>query len=114
MTIQTRRNFMTTVIAGIATLPAAASFGATTGARTHVVDIRKHAFVPDKLTIKAGDSVRFVNRDFAPHTVTSDKGKFDSGSLMMNGTTQLKFPKAGEFPYSCTVHKTMHGRISVV
>ncbi len=113
MTLRTRRYFMTSAIAGLATLPVATAIAAATGARTHVVEIRNNTYVPANLAIRSGDSVRFVNRDIAPHTVTSDNGKFDSGRFLLGGSVTMTFVTPGRYPYFCQVHDEMHGNITV-
>ncbi len=39
------------------------------------------SFQPDRLTVAAGDTVVWINKDPFPHTATSTSGAFDSGSI---------------------------------
>jgi len=60
----------------------AASVAAQRGRKpvTHTVTVDGTAFKPATLTIKAGDSVVWVNKDIVSHTATSTAPKvFDSG-----------------------------------
>jgi len=82
-------------------------------ASLHKVSIANMAFNPAKLTIKAGDSVEWKNRDSAEHTAT-DKGKtWDTGILRRNKTSTIVFNTPGEFDYYCAVHPNMRGKITV-
>ncbi len=82
-------------------------------ATTHTVEIRGMAFAPAQLTIKAGDTVVFVNRDRAPHTATGRGGTFDSGRLRRGDQAALTFTSAGTYDYFCEVHPRMTAQIVV-
>jgi nitrite reductase (NO-forming) len=75
---------------------------------------------PSPLTIKAGTSVTWTNKDSSIHTVTSglpekgDVGTLFDSSLISPGNTFVRvFDKQGAFDYSCTLHPFMHGQIIV-
>ena len=69
------------------------------------------SFQPDVLTMRAGDSVVWLNRDPFPHTATSNG--FDS-RIIAAGQSWRYTPKArGEFPYVCTLHPTMKATLRV-
>ena len=75
-------------------------------AATTSATIQGSAFHPDPLTITAGDTVTWTNKDVATHTVT-DEGPaktFDSGNIAFNGTYTHTFNTAGNFTYYCTIH----------
>lgn len=84
------------------------------------------AYSPNPINVKVGQTVVWTNDDSAFHTVTSgtvggaDVGKeFDSGlagptALTTKGKTfEHKFDAAGEFPYHCTLHPAMVGKVVV-
>ena len=84
------------------------------------------AFSPNPIQAKVGQEVKWTNDDSAMHTVTSgtigtaDAGKlFDSGlqgpsALTAKGKTfEHKFDAAGEYPYFCTLHPAMVGKVVV-
>lgn len=77
------------------------------------VSIANLAFVPSGLTVRAGTTVTWTNNDAMSHTVTSDNGVFDSGTLARGGTFQFTFTEAGEFPYHCSIHPSMTATIVV-
>jgi plastocyanin len=82
-------------------------------AADHTVTISGFAFEPANLTIAAGDTVTFVNRDGAPHTATQNDGAFDTGRLGKDQQSKLTFTSAGTFAYFCDIHRGMTGQITV-
>ena len=80
---------------------------------THTVTIDASRFQPDMLTLKAGDSVVWVNKDIVAHTVTSQAGGSDSGIIVPGKPWKHKFNKTGEFAYTCTYHPTMKATLRV-
>ena len=85
----------------------------TASAATEAVTIKGFAFDPTSVTVKVGASVTWTNEDSAPHTITSDKGDWDSGRLVQGGTYTHKFDQAGTYAYKCTIHPTMQGTVVV-
>jgi plastocyanin len=81
----------------------------------HAVAIVDFQFMPDGITIKAGDSVTWTNSGGKPHSATSDaSGGFDSG-VLSPGDAPFKqsFPTVGTFHYHCSIHSSMTGIITV-
>lgn len=81
--------------------------GGSGGPGVNEVFIQGMAFNPSTITVTAGATVTWTNKDGFAHTVTSNTGIFDSGSLSTNGTFSHLFSTAGTFPYKCTIHPTM-------
>ena len=77
------------------------------------VHIRNFAYVPETVTIAAGDSVRFVQDDETAHTVTASDASFDSGNLAQHAVWTHAFAKAGTYAYICAYHPYMKGMIVV-
>jgi len=77
------------------------------------VYIKGMAFTPATLTVVAGTTVKWTNKDGVAHTVTSDTGVFDSGNVAANGTYSYMFMTAGTYTYTCLIHPTMKGKIIV-
>jgi plastocyanin len=73
-------------------------------------------FSPATITVVLGqnNTVTFVNKDTAPHTVTADGGAFDSGNLNSGASWTHTFATAGTFTYHCAYHSWMKGTIRVV
>ena len=80
---------------------------------TNIVTIKAMAFDQQSITIKAGQTVTWVNQDTIAHTVTDDQGGWDSGSLAPGAGYQHTFTKAGQYTYHCSIHPFMAGKIVV-
>lgn len=89
------------------------------------VTIQNFAFSPAKLTVTAGTTVTWTNKDGVTHDVTSAAGAgvnakttslFASGPLGQGQTFSHTFAKKGDFFYECTVHRklpAMHAEVVV-
>ncbi len=88
--------------------PAAAAAG-----KTHTVRIEGMKFVPERLEVKAGDTITWVNKDIVPHTVTAAEASIESGSVASNGSWKLVAKRKGEIAYICRFHPVMHGTLVV-
>jgi plastocyanin len=80
---------------------------------TNTVKIQGMAFSPSVITVTAGTTVKWTNYDNVAHTVTSDDGLFDSGSISTNGTFSQTFDSTGTYDYHCTPHPTMTASVVV-
>ncbi len=78
------------------------------------VAIVNFAFQPATVTIRAGDSVTWTNRDDTPHTATGDGGWFDTGLLMKGQSGNVTFTTPGTFGYYCAPHTFMRGTVVVL
>jgi plastocyanin len=90
----------TSAPAATAPAPAAQATGTS-------VTIQNFAFNPGSLTVKAGTTVTFTNQDSVPHTVTSDTGAFDSGTLAPGKSFTFTFQTPGSYSYHCSIHASM-------
>jgi plastocyanin len=61
-------------------------------------------FDDKEIEIAIGTTVVWVQEGSFPHTVTSDDGLFDSGTLRTGGSFEFIFTEAGVFPYHCEFH----------
>jgi plastocyanin len=77
------------------------------------VKVDNFSFSPQTLTIKPGTTVIWTNRDDIPHTVVSDDKVFKSKVLDTDEKFSFTFDKAGNFPYFCSVHPKMTGKVIV-
>ncbi len=82
---------------------------------TYQVVIDNFSFSPPTLTVRAGTTVTWINRDDVPHTATSTAKpkRFDSGALDTDGRYAHTFTEPGTYPYYCAVHPKMTGEIIV-
>lgn len=79
----------------------------------HTVMIEGMQFHPAELTVRRGERIVWVNKDFFPHTVTADNRAFDSHSIPANASWSYVATRKGAYAYSCTLHPVMKGRITV-
>jgi plastocyanin len=77
------------------------------------VNIDDFAFVPATLTVSAGSTVTWTNRDEEPHTVAASDGSFHSPGMGTGATFSHTFLTAGTFDYVCSIHPMMHGTVVV-
>ena len=80
---------------------------------TRTVTIEGMKFVPETVTVHRGDRVVWVNRDVLPHTVTATGGAFDSHDIAADASWTFEAHETGNFPYFCTLHTIMTGRLVV-
>ena len=81
--------------------------------RTHIVTISGFEFIPETLTVKAGDTVIWKNEDIVPHTVTTEGKGFDSKSIESKASWKHTAKKAGAYSYICAFHPTMKAKLIV-
>ena len=103
---------------------------AAAGPETHIVETAMGSgapgcetsnacYLPQDITINAGDTVTWDNVDNAAHTVTGGSpangpsGVFDSSLLMAKGVFSHTFDDAGYYDYFCMVHPWMIGSVTV-
>ena len=75
------------------------------------VRMTNFTFTPAVLTIRAGQTVRWVNLDSVAHTV--DLSGIVSNVLEHGDTYTQTFTAPGTYPYTCSTHPFMHGTIVV-
>lgn len=76
-----------------------------------------NVFLPDNIIVRAGTTVRWVNKDKTDHLLASvpvigSVGIF-STVIKPGEQWEYKFDKPGEFYYICFIHKVMYGKVSV-
>jgi len=94
------------------TIPALASAGGQ-AASTHSVVLKNIRYHPSTLSIKRGDTVRWLWEDKGTeHNVTGSRFK---SKTMSKGSFSVRFTRAGTFNYHCTIHVSegMKGKIVV-
>jgi plastocyanin len=88
--------------------------GVSSGPGTNEVWIQDMAFNPATIiSVAAGTTIKWTNKDAADHTVTSDSGLFDSGKIRKDGTYSYMFQTAGTYLYICAFHTSMTAKIVV-
>lgn len=82
--------------------------------RGQTVRMRNNCFSPMVLHAAPGETVTFVNRDTAPHTVTG-AGDWGTGfkELSTGMRFQVRLPERGLYLFDCVIHPGMVGAIYV-
>jgi amicyanin len=93
-------------------LALASALPGAAGAAELEVKIDNFTFGPQKLTVKAGDTVTWINEDDIPHTVVST-GHFRSKALDTENKYSFTFTTPGTYEYFCGLHPHMQGSIIV-
>ena len=104
------------LIAGVAGARAGAKTAAAsaqTALETRDVKIDNFTFGPADVTVKAGSTITWTNRDDIPHTVVSPDKVFKSKVLDTDDHFSFTFASPGTFTYFCSIHPKMTGRIVV-
>jgi plastocyanin len=97
------------VVSLLAATLAPSAFGAT-----RTVDITRAGFVPDRLTIDAGDTVTWTNKDTTQHQVVADGGDFPASPVLQpNQAYSHRFLRSGSFGYRDAFVRNQRGRIIV-
>ena len=97
-----------------AALPELTAAGeAAAAASSAPVTIDNFAFAPPTLTVTAGTTVTWKNEDDSPHRIGDKNGTFKSAALDTDDTFSHTFAAPGEYPYICTIHPYMVGKIIV-
>ena len=81
------------------------------------------AYDPATMTVKKGDKITVTNKDTLPHTVTSGTGpsdpntgkQFDTSIIEAGATADIQTTNLnpGQYPFHCTVHPYMTGKLVV-
>jgi plastocyanin len=77
------------------------------------VNIDNFVFGPQTITVPVGATVTWTNKDDIPHTSVSTEGVFKSKVLDTDEKFSYTFTKAGTYPYYCTIHPKMTGKVVV-
>ena len=83
------------------------------GASPAEVNIEFSDYRPSRLDVLPGETVTWSNVSQRTHTVTSDKGLFDSGQVVGGGRFAFRFEAVGTYAYHCTIHPGITGEIDV-
>jgi plastocyanin len=87
---------------------------ADTAASAGAVSIDNFTFGPQSLTVKAGTTVTWTNKDDIPHGIASANNGFaKSKALDTDDSYSFTFTTPGTYQYFCYVHPHMTGTIVV-
>lgn len=95
-------------------LPQAAAGGLAGASAMNEVTIDNFAFSPKTASIAVGSKLTWQNRDDVPHRIKSADNRFAGSPLLdTKASYSVRFPESGEFPYFCSVHPVMQGKVVV-
>ncbi|SHG48846.1 Cupredoxin-like domain-containing protein [Fodinibius roseus] len=77
---------------------------------THTVEIKQMKFVPAKIEVTPGDSVKWINRDIVAHNVAEETNNLWQSTELQNGDT-FTIEIKEKASYLCTFHPVMKGKV---
>jgi len=111
-TIKSEIRFVTVLV--VAVLAAVAAFAAQSALAADLeVDIDQFTFYPQRITVKAGTTVTWVNGDDIPHTIAATNKLFKSKTLDTKDRFSFTFTTPGTYEYFCSLHPHMTGAVVV-
>ena len=78
------------------------------------VVIKTFAYGPKSITVPAGTTVTWINKDPEVHTVVDKGGTFRSEALDSGDSFTFTFNEPGTYNFFCTLHPQMTGTVTVV
>ncbi len=77
------------------------------------VEISNFDFIPRDLTVEAGTSVTWLNRDAVPHDAADVDGEWATAMLDLEEAGTLTFDSPDEYEYLCSIHPSMKATLTV-
>lgn len=81
--------------------------------QTQAVAIDNFTFNPQILTVKAGTTVTWTNKDDIPHAIAAVGKQFKSKVMDTDNSYSFTFTTPGTYAYFCSLHPHMTGTIVV-
>ena len=93
----------------------AKSFGATAVQDKPATEVKidNFVFAPNPVTVPAGTTIRWTNRDDIPHNVVAEDKSFKSKVMDTDESFTYTFSKPGTYNYFCSIHPKMTGKVVV-
>jgi plastocyanin len=106
---------------GSSSKPAAAPAPTDMRGKTAVeIDAKSNQWTPNDIIVDVGTKVTWRNTDPILHNIKTSADALDFGgtfglnSFSPGATYSFTFTKVGTFPYACTIHAGMTGKIEVM
>jgi 3',5'-cyclic-AMP phosphodiesterase len=96
-----------------ASVGAVAAASVSPGGSPHEVKIDNFNFNPGATAVPVGTSVTWTNHDDIPHNVISTEKRFASPVLDTDQWFSFTFSEPGTYPYYCSIHPKMTGKVVV-
>lgn len=101
-------------VISLASLSGAAPGAAARPTGPGTVSIAEFLFGPQRIRVKAGETITWTNVDDSPHQVTVQGATTLRTPVVLKGqSTALRFPDPGSYEYICGLHPGMKGSIEV-
>jgi plastocyanin len=97
----------------VAALAVGAAPATPASTATATVQIKRSSFSPTTVTIKTGDTVKWVNTDTRNHQVVSNNGSFVSPILGPGKSYSHRFNAAGTYRYHDGLNAAVRGTVKV-
>lgn len=104
---------MRKLILTLSALAALVGTGHANAATTKTVNVYGSTFSPKSVTITAGDTIKWVNRDNDTHQIYGSGGRFISPILKHDQSWSFTFNAAGSYSYKDELHPKLTGSITV-
>ena len=110
-----RHNSGLAIAMALALVLAGLAVAARAQSKPDLIEVRidNFSFGPTEVTVMAGTTVTWTNHDDIPHTVVSTDKVFKSKVLDTDEKFSFTFSTAGTYPYFCSIHPKMTGKVVV-
>ncbi len=81
--------------------------------QTSAIAIDNFTFNPQTVTVKAGTTITWTNKDDIPHAIAAVGKQFKSKVMDTDNTYSFTFTTPGSYAYFCSLHPHMTGTIVV-
>jgi len=90
--------------------------GAVAGGSDNLVIIKDYKFIPQEITIKRGEVLRWENQEIRQyHSVWFEaQGEPEPDYFFPEESYEREFSETGSFPYRCGPHPEMTGTVHVI
>jgi plastocyanin len=103
------------LVVALALMLAGLAVAASAQSKPELIEVRidNFSFGPTEVTVMAGTTVTWTNHDDIPHTVVSTDKVFKSKVLDTDDRFSFTFSDPGTYPYFCSIHPKMTGKVVV-
>ena len=103
------------IVVALALMLAGLAVAAQAQSTADLIEVRidNFSFGPTEVTVMAGTTVTWTNHDDIPHTVVSTDKVFKSKVLDTDEKFSFTFTAPGTYPYFCSIHPKMTGKVVV-
>jgi plastocyanin len=108
-----RGGMIATALGGAVAMAIAIALPGQADNAPQAVTIENFTFNPQRLTVKAGGTVTWTNKDDIPHAIASTGAVFRSGALDTDDNYSFTFNTPGTYQYFCSLHPHMTGTIVI-